>query len=273
MGKAKLAYTVWQWGTDTKEQFISALEDIVSVGYDTFESVRAAIDVFEAKPEPFLALCEEYGAKPNGFYFHLSGNWDDDVGEVRKKLAFMEACGIHRMNLQATGIVGRPANEEELAYNLKAINEIASMTNAHGILPCIHPHYNTTVMYESEIDFIMENTDPSLVAFGPDTAHLTAGQCDPVSVIKKYADRVKFIHLKDINDAGIEAAGMQAGVEVYTNFRELGQGSVDFPGVFEVLDAVGYDGYYTIELDRSRYTNKESAAMSYDYMQRVYYKK
>ena len=50
MGKAKLAYTVWQWGTENKEQFIQALKDITEVGYDTFERVKAAINVFEGKP-------------------------------------------------------------------------------------------------------------------------------------------------------------------------------------------------------------------------------
>jgi inosose dehydratase len=121
-------------------------------------------------------------------------------------------------------------------------------------------------MYENEIDFILQNTDPELVAFGPDTAHLTAGKCDPVKVIKKYADRVKFIHLKDITDAGVVAAGMQAGVEVYTNFRELGEGIVDFSSVFNILDSVGYDGFLTAELDRSRFGNKESAVMSMKYL-------
>jgi sugar phosphate isomerase/epimerase/SAM-dependent methyltransferase len=204
MGKAKFAYTVWQWGTDNKEQFVQALKDITEAEYEYFESVKAAINVFDHDASPFLALCKEYGVKPNGFYFHLNGKWDNDVEDVKKKLPFMAACDIHRMNVQATGVVGRPATQEELDYDLKAINAIAELAKEFDIIPCVHPHYNTTVMYESEIDFIMQNTDPELVAFGPDTAHLTAGKCDPVKVIKKYADRVKFTHLKDITAEGIE---------------------------------------------------------------------
>jgi inosose dehydratase len=270
MGKAKFAYTVWQWGTDNKEQFVQALKDITEAGYEYFESVKAAINVFDHDASPFLALCKEYGVKPNGFYFYLNGKWDNDVEDVKKKLPFMAACDIHRMNVQATGVVGRPATQEELDYDLKAINAIAELAKEFDIIPCVHPHYNTTVMYESEIDFIMQNTDPELVAFGPDTAHLTAGKCDPVKVIKKYADRVKFTHLKDITAEGIEAAGMQAGVEVYTNFRELGEGIVDFPSIFKILDDVGYDGFLTAELDRSRFGNKESAIMSMKYLKANY---
>ena len=270
MGKAKYAYTVWQWGTDTKEQFIQALRDITEVGYDTFESVKAAINVFDGQPGPFMQLCREYGVKPNGFYFHLNGQWDNDVEDVKRKLPFMAACDIHRMNVQATGVTGRPANQEELDYDLKAINAIAAMAKEYDIIPCLHCHYNTTVMYEKEIDFILQNTDPALVGFGPDTAHMTAGGCDPVAVIRRYADRVKFTHLKDITSGGVEAAGMQAGVEVYTNFRELGEGIVNFPAIFKILDEVGYDGYLTAELDRSRFGNKESAAMTLAYLKKNY---
>ncbi|NLM76663.1 MAG: TIM barrel protein [Ruminococcaceae bacterium] len=272
MGKAKLAYTVWQWGTENKEQFIQALKDITEVGYDTFESVKAAINVFDGKPEPFLEICRAYKVRPNGFYFHLNGQWENDVEDVRRKLPFMAACDITRMNVQATGVKGRPANQEELDYDLKAITAIGEMAKPYGIMPCLHPHYNTTVMYESEIDFIMQNTDPELVAFGPDTAHMKAGNCDVVAVIRKYANRVQFTHLKDITSDGVEAAGMQAGVEVYTNFRELGEGVIDFPSIFQILDDVGYDGYFTVELDRSRFSHKESAARSMAYMKKTYFK-
>ena len=272
MGKAKFAYTVWQWGTNNKEQFIQSLKDITEAGYEYFESVKEAINVFNNDVSGFKAICKEYGVKPNGFYFHLNGKWENDVEDVKKKLPFMATCGIHRMNVQATGVVGRPATQEELDYNLNAINAIAKLAKKYEIVPCLHPHYNTTVMYENEIDFIMENTDPEMVAFGPDTAHITAGKGDPVKIIKKFADRVKFTHLKDITSEGLKAAGMQAGVEVYTNFRELGEGIVDFPAIFKILDDAGYDGFFTVELDRSRFGNKKSAIMSIKYLKEHYKK-
>jgi inosose dehydratase len=144
------------------------------------------------------------------------------------------------------------------------------MAKEYDIIPCVHPHYNTTIMFESEIDFILQNTDPALVAFGPDTAHLKAGQCDPVKTIDKYKERVKFTHLKDITNEGLNAAGMRGDVEVYTNFRELGEGVIDFPGIFKVLDSAGYDGFLTAELDISRFTNKQSAIMSMNYLKAHY---
>jgi sugar phosphate isomerase/epimerase len=59
---------------------------------------------------------------------------------------------------------------------------------------------------------------------------------------------------------------MQAGVEVYSNFRELGEGDIDLKGVFDVLKSADYEGYLCGELDRSRFTNKESAIITMKYL-------
>ena len=271
MGKAKFAYTVWQWGTETKEQFIQALKDITEAGYDTFESVKAAINVYDHDSNAFMKVCNEYGVKPNGFYFHLTRNWDEDVNEFKRKLPFMAACDIHRLNFQGTGMGGKfHASQEVLDYNLRVLDRVGKMAHEYDIIPCVHPHHNTAIMFEDEIDFIMQNSDPKYVGFGPDTAHLIAGQCDPVSVIRKYADRVKFTHLKDISSINVESEGYTAGVEVYSNFRELGEGIVDFPSVFRILDEAGYDGYLTAELDKTRFTHKQSAIMSMNYLKANY---
>jgi hypothetical protein len=36
--------------------------------------------------------------------------------------------------------------------------------------------------------------------------------------------------------------------------------------IFKILGDVGYDGFLTAELDRSRFGNKESAVMSMNYL-------
>jgi inosose dehydratase len=86
-------------------------------------------------------------------------------------------------------------------------------------------------------------------------------------VIKRYADRVNFIHLKDIKNANVESAGKaSAGMEVYANFCELGQGCVDFRQVFDILKSVNYDGPLCEELDRAPVSNAESAKSNFKFI-------
>ena len=87
------------------------------------------------------------------------------------------------------------------------------------------------------------------------------------SVIKKYIDRVNFTHFKDIKSSNVASAGMaSAGMEVYSNFCELGKGNVDFRTIFDMLKAQGYDGPLCEELDSPPVSNEESALNNFNFL-------
>lgn len=68
----------------------------------------------------------------------------------------------------------------------------------------------------------------------PDLAHLAAGGGDPLEIVKKYYDRISFVHLKDLDENG---------------FAPLGTGHVDVEGVLRFLKEKGYAGDYLVEAD------------------------
>lgn len=263
---AKIAYAQWPWGTGSREEFIQSCKDLSEVGYHYFESVKAFIDTFSAEPEEFKKLCREYDLVPCSFYFHLTGDYETDVNELLGKIGFVADNGIRTITIQGTWD-STPATAEDLKRETSIVNAYGKICKPYGIIPCVHPHHNTHIMTESDIDYVMQNTNPDEVGLAPDTAHLIAANCNPYTIFERYIDRVKFMHLKDIYGA-MASGGMQAGVEVYSNFRELGEGVVDFPSIFALLKKVNYDGYLCIELDGSRTSNKESAAMSLEYMKK-----
>ena len=47
-------------------------------------------------------------------------------------------------------------------------------------------------------DGMMEATDPSLVVFENDVYWTVMGQQDPVAYMKKYANRIRLLHIKDV---------------------------------------------------------------------------
>lgn len=273
MPKAKLAYAIWPWGLKEKSQMITALKDIKEIGYQYFESVATAVDLFRNDLKEFQDIVNEYQVFPVSFYFWNRGDKENDVETVKNSLDFLAANNIKRMNVQATGKKGGGATPGELQQVVETLQAIGKAAKPYGILPCIHPHANTMVMFENEIDFVMQNTDPAEVGFGPDTAHMAVGKCDPVAVTKRYAERVGFTHLKDVRkEQPVEGdAGKNEGFEIYSDFLELGEGEVDIPGFVKVLENVDYDGYLTIELDRSRTSNKDSAAINMRYMRQLGY--
>ena len=270
MGNVKYACAIWPWGTKTREQFIEALRDAREAGYSYVESTKPTIGLFQDDFPAFRNICGEYGIRAVSFYFHMRGTRENDIDDLRNKLDFMKKAGVECISIQALGTGDSKASPEQLRYTLDTVVEMSELCSLYGIQPCLHPHCNTSVMYEDEIDFIMNNTDPDLLFFGPDTAHLLGGGCDPADIFRRYADRIRFTHMKDLKGTKAKTEENVGGIDVYSNFTELGNGDVDFESVFDVLKDIGYDGYLTSELDQTTLTNKESARINLEFMKKYF---
>jgi len=86
----------------------------------------------------------------------------------------------------------------------------------------------------------------------PDLAHLAAGGGDPLEIVKKYYDRISFVHLKDLDENG---------------FAPLGTGHVDVEGVLQFLKEKGYAGDYLVEADGFAGDPEEACRTSYRFLQ------
>jgi inosose dehydratase len=269
MDASRITAAVWPWGTQQREQIELAAKEVSEIGYKSFETVRSAIRTFDLDLKAYKEVLDKYDLTPVSIYYHIpnQGREEEVFSNLEKELEFVAKLGIKRISLQAS--YGRPEvmDEAALDFELNVVKRFAEKSLEFGIMSNLHPHHNTWVMYKNEIDNILRNLDSKTIQFAPDTAHLTAGNCDPVAVIKEYADRVNFTHFKDIKSAEVQSEGLaKAGMEVYSNFCELGQGNVDFKGVFDVLKSVNYDGPLCEELDRAPVSNVESARNNYNYL-------
>lgn len=278
MDRSKLAYAIWPWGTKKPEQIEKAAKEVAEIGYTQVECAKNVMYTFDWDLEAYKEVLDRYNVKTISFFFGL-GNREADADvfkNLEKELEFAAALDVKRVCLQGTSF--RPDNskpddmpQDALNYELDIINRFANISKDFGITPCLHPHHNTWFMFEKEIDYIMANTDPELVKFAPDVAHLIAADADPVKVIRKHADRVGFTHLKDF-PYGTDIGSMgfsRSSKEIYSNFSELGKGNIDFPEIFKILDSVNYDGYYCIEQDKAPSSNAESALNNMKYLESI----
>ena len=128
----------------------------------------------------------------------------------------------------------------------------------------MHPHANTALFHQDEIDLFMANTDPEYVFLCVDTAHTTLAGMDAPAFIRQYGKRVGYMHLKDIDpDASLNPEWPMK------RFRPLGYGCVDFKGVVDELKNAGYDGILCVELDYQPVCNYRSAQISREYLHNV----
>jgi inosose dehydratase len=138
----------------------------------------------------------------------------------------------------------------------------------------VHPHLNSQLQTQHELDFIMENTNPKYVGLVLDTGHFTMAGMDPLAMGKKYGTRVLEYHLKDTKaeDRGgtRNVPGPEVDLMKTPYFFPMGEGGVDFPGLKAYLDSILWRGFLNVELDTSPWRPpQESARITANYIQNV----
>ena len=95
-------------------------------------------------------------------------------------------------------------------------------------------------------DLMLENTSPDHVTFQLDVFWIKKGGYDPVEYMRKYANRIKVLHIKDEKAIGVH-------------------NSVDFKAVFDQAYANGIKDWY-VEVERYDGTPQEDVKKSADFL-------
>ena len=114
-----------------------------------------------------------------------------------------------------------------------ALDRIVEIAERHGLTPTYHPHMGTLIETPEDIRRLFSLTR---IGFCPDTGHLILGGGDPAALVREYAGRIPYVHLKDVTADGA--------------FVPLGRGVLDLDAVLAALSEQDYDGWLMVELDR-----------------------
>ncbi len=145
-------------------------------------------------------------------------------------------------------------NEEEWKLLAHGLNKLGQLAANKGMRIVYHHHMGTGVQTTEEIDKLMSITDENLVYLLFDTGHLVYSGENPVKILKKYVNRIKHVHLKDIRPEIVSKVkneklsflkGVRAGA-----FTVPGDGSIDFEPIFKILAENNYEGWLMIEAEQ-----------------------
>ena len=169
-------------------------------------------------------------------------------------------------------IVGGPPvySEEEWALVARGFNEMGRLAREKDMIFTVHHHMGTGVQTEEEIDRLMELTDPNLVYLLYDTGHLAFSGEDALRVLRKYAKRVKHVHIDVVAKANAGGYSFLDAVRAGA-FTVPGDGDFDFQPVFDILAENGYEGWVVVEAeqDPAKANPFEYAVMAREYIRRT----
>ena len=87
-----------------------------------------------------------------------------------------------------------------------AVNKDAFLCNELGAyckdvgIKLLHNHHSyTTVCRRPEIDAFARQTNPEFVGFCVDDGHAMVAGVNIIQLIKDYADRIEYVHIKDLD--------------------------------------------------------------------------
>ena len=140
MKKSQIAYAIWPWGTQTKEQAELAAKEITEIGYKNFESVKNAMYAYDMNVKEYKAMLDKYDLTPISFYFHIpqAGEEHTLFDTLEKELEFVAAMDVTRVTLQGTYIRPDVFGEKEHAYNLNNMVRFAKIAKTFGLQTNVH---------------------------------------------------------------------------------------------------------------------------------------
>jgi len=135
----------------------------------------------------------------------------------------------------------------------RVVEQAAKVSREFGLDLVFHPHLSTYVETPGECERFFDVTSHTGIGLCLDTGHCEYGGGDTVTEAAKFASVLRLLHIKDIDrkivaEARRRELTFEEAVEEKA-FTIIGQGSVDFPALFRLLEKNNYAGWCVIEQD------------------------
>jgi inosose dehydratase len=281
-GKAtyRLGITTNTRGGWEKDVFLS-FREAREAGYQNVESFANYFTAYFDKPDELRRRIDEIGVRfvtiSNGggmeTHFEDAARRQKLLEDHMRLVRFIKLFGCDHLKINTGPRRPSGTTAEDLKTMAVTLNELGRRISDEGLKFAVHAHMWTQFENRHEVDAIMETTDPKHVFFVLDTGHITMAGMDPVEMTRVLGHRIIEFHLKDVkpeNRGGAKRRVERNDPMTDPIFFPLGKGGVDFPAIKAELDRIGWNGWWTVELDSSPDRPPvESARISREYLRRM----
>ena len=256
-----------------------AFTELAEIGY---QAVKADVP-YDMDADAYLPWLESFGLTPALSLY--SGSFADpaahhEIADAAGRFAAVQArlgqrvCMISTIEPPGSPRMEHPAvgfdfDADRLGIIVDGIAVSCEAMRAEGVQAALHPHVGGWVETEAEVRAVLDGIDPELLAFGPDTGHMSWAGMDVAAVMADYSHRIVGVHLKDTFAAGIERAKAEGldyrdATVAGRIWAEPGTGQVDLEACIRAFPA-GFAGDYMIEVDIPSVPIRECHQMAYDW--------
>ncbi len=198
-----------------------------------------------------------------GTTFTVQNSFRDSLNHFKERVQFLQPFGVTALKVCEVGHAVMQTDGPIFATNvsftadqwsllLTGLNEASKIASDHGMYIAYHHHLGTGVQNNEQIERLMHEC--ASITLLPDTGHLFAAGIDPLAIFKKYASRIKYVHLKDVRKNIMQQAqiarftfmdSVRAGL-----FTVPSDGCLDFVALFEELKEMDFSGWLVVEAEQ-----------------------
>jgi inosose dehydratase len=264
------------------QNFIRSIDEASAAGYHAVETFWNYVERWEKNPQGLKDELEKrrltLETVSNGGRMRVNfidpRERADTIDDHMKLVNFIRWFGCDHLKINC-GPRPRDIDQRRGEYCREmaiTFNEIGKRMTDMGMKFGVHAHLGSPFQIQEEVDRVMDRTDPKHVYFVCDTGHVTMAGMDPVQITRKYVSRIIEYHIKDVapeHKGGFKGALTEPYNTTPDNriFFELGKGGVDFPAIKKLLDDRNWKGWWTVELDRTGSTARESCTIARKYLE------
>lgn len=195
---------------------------------------------------------------------HRAADFPTIVEKTRKVAELTRAVGARHLIFvpvpgyrdDVTGEYLEPAELDADGWNtlIRSTNELGRIiAEEYGLTLQFHPHADSHVETQEQTERFLAETDARYVSLCLDTGHLAYRRADNVAIIRKFHDRIGYVHIKQMDPAIVakaeredlafgQAVAMGASCEPPT-------GLPDIPPIVEALRDLDAEKFVIVEQD------------------------
>ncbi|TBH74846.1 sugar phosphate isomerase/epimerase family protein [Aquirufa nivalisilvae] len=213
--------------------------------------------LFGKTAQEVRSLLDERGMKCSSFGVGMADalNKTDQVGENAKILgaSFVRVAWIPHTGPFTLELSQKTAQEfNQIGKALKEKYDLTFCYHNHGFE--FEPYGEGTLF-----DYLVQNTDPKFVSYEMDILWTFFPGQNPATLLEKYGNRFKLMHLKDLKK-GVQG-NMSGGTSV-ENDVALGSGQLNIPEIMKAAKKAKIQHYY-LEDESSRYPVQTRQSRTY----------
>jgi inosose dehydratase len=183
-----------------------------------------------------------------------------DFGREAKLLAALGAEYLVHLPEQYTdmhtGEATQDADIDPKQWNnlVNGTDELARyLYESYGVKLVFHPHVDTHVDTQKRIERFLSDTDADLVNLCLDTGHIAYCEGDNVEIVKRFPERITYVHLKSV-DPAVRARALAKNLPLSEAVKlgvmcEPPYGEPDMPPLLAALGELDRDIFCIIEQD------------------------